>query len=194
MSGLTVDHEPERSWDDLVRFREEMEWPEGSKVEIIEGIVTVSPTPANQHNLIAAVVQRRLYSAIPEDWEIFQTLSIAVPSRLGMFIPDLVVVPTGEVDGPGTYIPAAAAELVVEVTSKSNAGHDRVSKPAAYAAAGIPLYLLIDRWAPGGPTVTLYGEPQGDVYRVLHAGKFGELIVLPEPFDLKLDTSVFPVH
>ncbi|MFJ2257672.1 Uma2 family endonuclease [Streptomyces sp. NPDC087844] len=194
MSALTVDHEPERNWDDLVRFREEMEWPEGSKVEIIEGIVTVSPTPANQHNLIADVVQRRLYSAIPDDWGIFQTLSIAVPSRLGMFIPDLVVVPTREIDGPGNYIPAGAAELVVEVTSKSNARHDRVSKPAAYAAAGIPLYLLIDRWAPGGPTVTLYGEPQGDVYRVLHAGKFGELIVLPEPFDLKLDTSVFPVH
>ncbi|WP_328494360.1 Uma2 family endonuclease [Streptomyces sp. NBC_00414] len=194
MSALTVDHEPERNWDDLVRFREEMEWPEGSKVEIIEGIVTVSPTPANQHNLITAAVQRRLYAAIPHDWGIFQTLSSAVPSRLGMFIPDLVVVPTGEVDGPGNYIPAGAAELVVEVTSKSNAQHDRVSKPAAYAAAGIPLYLLVDRWAPGGPTVTLYGEPQGDVYRVLQAGKFGEQIVLPEPFDLKLDTSVFPVH
>ena len=130
----------------------------------------------------------------PEDWEIFQTLSVAVPSRLGMFIPDLVVVPTREIDGPGNYIPAAAAELVVEVTSKSNARHDRVSKPAAYAAAGIPLYLLIDRWAQGGPTVTLYGEPQGDVYRILQAGKFGDQIVLPEPFDLKLDTSVFPVH
>jgi Uma2 family endonuclease len=194
MSALTVDHDPERNWDDLVRFREEMEWPEGSKVEIIEGIVTVSPTPANQHNLIAVMVQRRLYSVIPEDWEIFQTLSIAVPSRLGMFIPDLVVVPTAEVDGPGNYIPAAAAELVVEVTSKSNAQHDRISKPAAYAAAGVPLYLLIDRWAPGGPTVTLYGEPQGDVYRVLHAGKFGEQIALPEPFDLKLDTGAFPVH
>ncbi|MGC5568459.1 Uma2 family endonuclease [Streptomyces sp. FR-108] len=194
MSALTVDHDPERSWDDLVRFREEMEWPEGSKVEIIEGIVTVSPTPANQHNLIADHVQRRLYAAIPDDWGIFQTLSVAVPSRLGMFIPDLVVVPTAEVDGPGNYIPAAAAELVVEVTSQSNAQHDRISKPAAYAAAGIPLYLLIDRWAPGGPTVTLYGEPQGDVYRVLYAGKFGEQIALPEPFDLKLDTSAFPVH
>jgi len=192
MSALTVGHDPEQSWDDLVRFWEEMEWPEGSKVEIIEGIVTVSPAPANQHNLITDAVQRRLYSAIPDDWGIFQTLAIAVPSRLGMFIPDLVVAPTGEVDGPGNYIPAAAAELVVEVTSKSNARHDRVSKPAAYAAAGIPLYLLIDRWAEGGPTITLYGEPRGDVYRVLRAGKFGEQIVLPGPFDLKLDTSAFP--
>ncbi|MER6473712.1 Uma2 family endonuclease [Streptomyces collinus] len=193
MSALTVSQDPDQNWDDLVRFWEEMEWPEGSKVEIIEGIVTVSPSPANQHNLIAEAVQRRLYAVIPDDWGIFQTLAIAVPSRLGMFIPDLVVAPKGEVDGPGHYIPAAAAELVVEVTSKSNARHDRVSKPAAYAAAGIPLYLLIDRWAQGGPTVTLYGEPQADVYRVLRAGKFGDEIFLPQPFGLKLGTSDFPV-
>lgn len=41
--------------------------------------------------------------------------------------------------------------------------------------------------------MTLYGEPTGDVYRVLRAGKFGDAITLPEPFDLTLDTGVFPV-
>jgi len=46
MGALTVGHDPEQNWDDLVRFWEEMEWPEGSKVEIIEGIITVSPAPA----------------------------------------------------------------------------------------------------------------------------------------------------
>lgn len=37
MRALTVSQDPERSRDDLVRFWEDMEWPEGSKVEIIEG-------------------------------------------------------------------------------------------------------------------------------------------------------------
>lgn len=78
------------------------------------------------------------------------------------------------------------------MTSPSNAHHDRISKPASYAAAGVPLYLPIDRWAPGGPKVTLYGEPRGDVYRVLRACKLGEPITLPEPFGLDLDTSAFP--
>ncbi|BDH08172.1 Uma2 family endonuclease [Streptomyces seoulensis] len=193
MSAFTVSQDPDRTWDDLVRFWDESDWPEGSRVEIIEGIVTVSPTPENQHNSIVELVQSRLYRDIPDGWGIYQTQSLAVPSRLGMFIPDLVVAPRSVVRAPGNYIPAAAADLVVEVTSKSNARHDRVGKPAAYASAGIPYYLLIDRWAQGGPTITLYGEPQRDVYRVLHAGKFGDEFLLPEPFNLRLDTSEFPV-
>ncbi|MFD0316920.1 Uma2 family endonuclease [Streptomyces flavalbus] len=192
MSALTVSHDPEHNWDDLVRFREEMEWPEGSKVEIIEGIITASPSPATRHNLIADRLQRRLYSVIPDDWGIFQTLSIAVPSRLGMFIPDLVVAPVALCDQAENHVPASLAELVVEITSKSNARHDRISKPAAYAAAGIPLYLLIDRWAPEGATATLYGDPKDDVYRPLSTAKFGEPIKLPAPFDLVIDTSEFP--
>ncbi|MFF9752351.1 Uma2 family endonuclease [Streptomyces sp. NPDC014344] len=192
MSALTVSQGPEQSWDDLVRFWGETEWPEGSKVEIIEGIVTVSPAPAYRHNLIAESIQRRLYSVIPLDWGIFQTLAIAVPSRLGMLIPDLVVAPGRDHTESDTHVPAALAELVVEVTPKSNARHDRVSKPAAYAAAGIPLCLLVDAWASDGPTVTLHGEPKGDVHRPLTTVKFGEPITLPAPFDLVIDTAEFP--
>ncbi|WP_333743438.1 Uma2 family endonuclease [Streptomyces ardesiacus] len=192
MGALTVSQEPDQNWDDLVRFWEEMDWPEGSKVGIIEGIITVSPAPGLPHNVIAARIQRRLYPVIPEDREIFQTLAIAVPSRLGMLFPDLVVTRLPDRTESDTHIPAALAELVVEVTSKSNARHDRISKPAAYATAGIPLHLLVDRWAPGGPTATLYGEPKGDVYRVLGAAKFGDPLTLPAPFDLTIDTSEFP--
>ncbi|MEU3030524.1 Uma2 family endonuclease [Streptomyces incarnatus] len=193
MSALTVSQDPDQYWDDLVRYWEEMEWPEGSKVEIIEGIITVSPSPAHRHNVIAGRIQRRLYPVIPEEWEIFQTQSISVPARLGMLIPDLLVMPVQEHLEEDSYVPAALAELVVEVTSKSNARHDRVSKAAAYATAKIPLYLLIDRWAPGGPTVTLYGEPKDDVYRVLSAVKFGDPLKLPAPFDVVIDTGEFPV-
>ncbi|MFH8291617.1 Uma2 family endonuclease [Streptomyces sp. NPDC018059] len=192
MSALAADHEAGQGWGDLVRLREEMVWPDGSRVEIIEGIVTVEPPPTNQHHAIANTVQRRLCSVLPDDRGVHQRLSLVVPSKHGMFMPDLVVIPETEVKGAGTYVPARAAELVVEVTSLRNGRHDRVSKPAAYAAAGIPLYLLIDRWAPGGPTITLYGEPAGDVYRVIQACKFGETVRIPGPFDLDIDTSAFP--
>lgn len=55
MSALTVDHSTAdgHEWDDLVRIWQETDAPEGCKVEIIEGIVTVAPPPSNAHNDIA---------------------------------------------------------------------------------------------------------------------------------------------
>ncbi|MET7378206.1 Uma2 family endonuclease [Streptomyces sp. NPDC005526] len=196
MSALTVDHSTAsgHEWDGLVRIWEETDAPEGCKVEIIEGIVTVAPPPSNAHNDIADLVQRELYQVIPRSWGIYQTLGTAVPSRDGLYIPDIAVAPKEALRSePRGYVLAAAAELVVEITSKSNASHDRIKKAAGYAQAGVPFYLLVDNFAPGGPTITLYGEPQGDVYRVLQAGKFGDAIALPEPFGFELDTSEFPV-
>ncbi|MEV4744323.1 Uma2 family endonuclease [Streptomyces sp. NPDC049555] len=196
MSALTVDHSRGDSpgWDELVRIWEETDAPEGCKVEIIEGIVTVSPAPSNDHNFIAYKLLRQLAKVIPDDWGVYQTLGMAVPSRSGLYIPDLAVVPEAVLqEEPGHFVPLAAAELVVEITSPANANHDRIKKAAGYAGAGVPLYLLVDRWAPGGPTITLYGEPKNDVYRLLHAGKFGDEIDLPDPFDVTLRTDSFPV-
>ncbi|MEU3280350.1 hypothetical protein ABZ698_25240, partial [Streptomyces antibioticus] len=51
---------------------------------------------------------------------------------------------------------------------------------------------LADRWSPEGPTATLFGEPQGDVYRPLVVAKFGEPLALPAPFDVTIDTAEFP--
>ncbi|RKN70487.1 Uma2 family endonuclease [Streptomyces klenkii] len=196
MSALPLDCSPGSSpeWEELVRIWQETDAPEGCKVEIIEGIITVSPAPAIDHNDIADIIQRRLYQVIPEDWGIYQTLGTSVPSRSGLFIPDIAVVPKAVLRVESdNFVPAAGAELIVEITSKTNANHDRIKKAAGYARAMVPLYLLVDRWAPGGPTITLYGEPKDDVYRVLHAGKFGEDIHLPEPFGMTLVTEAFPV-
>ncbi|GGR98887.1 hypothetical protein GCM10010269_42120 [Streptomyces humidus] len=195
MSALTVDHSAAEGheWDGLVRIWQETDAPEGCKVEIIEGIVTVAPPPSNAHNDIADQVQRELYQVIPREWGVYQTLGAAVPSREGLYIPDIAVAPKEVLrTETGNCIPASAAELIVEITSKANASNDRIKKAAGYAQAGVPLYLLIDGWAPGGPTVILYGEPHGDVYRVLWAGKFGDTVELPEPFGLELDTGEFP--
>ena len=112
-----------------------------------------APYSAQAHHGTVEPVQRLLYGVIPEDWGIYQRLALAVPSRLGLYVPDLA---------------------------------------RGYAEAGIPLHLLIDAVAPGGPTVTLYGEPGGDAYRLLGAGRFGSRLVLPQPFGLALDTGEFP--
>lgn len=129
---------------------------------------------------------------IPEDWEIFQTLAVSVPGRPGLYIADLVVLPGAVATGPGNRVPAEEARLVVEITSRDNANHDRIGKAHGYARAGVELFLLLDPWHSGRPTATLYGEPAEDTYRVLDAVEYGEKLTLPEPFALDLDTWVFP--
>ncbi|MEU3461439.1 Uma2 family endonuclease [Streptomyces sp. NPDC006733] len=192
MSALNV--EPgEYRWDGLVRIWEETDVPEGCTAQIIEGIITVTPPPSKAHNIIAAKVQRPLYGVIPDDVGIYQRLGVAIPSRQSLCVPDLVIAPVSALRTPGYFIPADEAHLVAEITSPGTASPDRTGKPAAYACAGVPLYLLIDGWAPGGPTVTLFAEPQGIYYRCHRAVKFGDPVTLPEPFGITLDTRTYPV-
>ncbi|GED85159.1 Uma2 family endonuclease [Streptomyces sp. 6-11-2] len=192
MSALTVSHDPEQGWDDLVRFWEEMEWPEGSKVEIIEGIITVSPPPSEEHNDTAELLHERLYGALPPncDWGVHQTLGLTCPETGGLFVPDLCVVPRGALRR-GRRVHVGEAELVVEVTWRSNANHDRIKKAHGYAVVRAVLPSL-DPCQSGRPTATLYGEPQKGTYRVLASVEYGEELKLPEPFKLILDTGVFP--
>jgi len=82
--------------------------------------------------------------------------------------------------------------LVVEIVSPYSVQDDRVTKKAEYARAGIPPYVLVDCFT-GGGTVTLFGNPRDGSYADSHRVDFGEPITLPEPFDLKLDTSGFRV-
>lgn len=194
MSALTVDHasgnDPE--WDELVRIWEQTDAPEGCKVEIIEGIVTVSPAPSSDHNDTADELQRLLYTVIPRDWGIYQTQELTVPTRMGMFVPDLAVIPKKLLPRRRERQGAEVAELIVEITSESNANHDRIEKLHAYATAGVSLYLLLDPWHSGKPTATLYGEPREGLYRVLESVQYGDALRLPAPFAVTVDTALFP--
>lgn len=59
MSAPAVEPAPGhgQEWDDLVRIWEETDAPEGCKVQIIEGIVTVEPPPSKNHNTTAELLQ-----------------------------------------------------------------------------------------------------------------------------------------
>lgn len=196
MSALAVEPDAPQGqgWDELVRSWENTDAPESCRVEIIEGIVTVSPPPSKDHNTTAARLQRQLYTVIPETWEIYQTQGVTIPGGNGLYIPDLVVFPLEAMEGPGNRVAAQEAQLVVEVTSQGNANHDRIKKARGYAHAGVPLYLLLDPWHSDVPTATLYGHPDNGTYRVLDAVEYGEKLTLPAPFDLVIETADFPVN
>ncbi|MDX5575950.1 Uma2 family endonuclease [Streptomyces sp. ID01-9D] len=80
-----------------------------------------------------------------------------------------------------------------EITSRGNAREDRTKKYRAYARAGVPMYLLIDRFDTRGPMVTLFTEPNEDgTYKHTDAVPFGKPMVVPSPFDVRLPTDEFP--
>ena len=84
-------------------------------------------------------------------------------------------------------MPPDGIELVLEVTS-SRPDLDRHAKRRAYAGAGIPLYLLVDRQH---RRVTLFSHPAHDDYSRTSAAAFGDRLDLPKPFDFALDTAAF---
>jgi Uma2 family endonuclease len=119
----------------------------------------------------------------------------------GLIVPARGILDAGRVIPDGVFLPAESrvlrnappwmtvkgVELVLGVTS-SRPELDRKAKRHAYAEAGIPLYLLVDRRE--GRT-SLFSHPaQGDYSRTLEA-KFGEKLDLPVPFGFALDTSPF---
>ncbi|MCF3136613.1 Uma2 family endonuclease [Streptomyces olivochromogenes] len=183
----------DNEWEELVWVWKQTDVPKGCKVEIVKGRITVAPYSAVSHHRLVEPMARHLIGAIPDSWGVYQRLALAVSSRHELYVPDLAVVPEEVLRrGDDCLAPADAAELVVEVTSARTAETDRTTKVAGYADAGVPLYLLVDRLAPGGPTVVLYGEPKGGVYRVLHACGFGAAVDLPRPIGFTLDAGLFP--
>jgi Uma2 family endonuclease len=72
--------------------------------------------------------------------------------------------------------------LAVEVMSPSSVSNDRVSKPAQYAAAGIPHFWRLEP----GPVLCTYALA-GSVYR--ETGRFTGDVLLEEPVPLRFDLA-----
>lgn len=176
-----------------LRAWREMDVPDGWRAELIDpGSITVTPPPSPPHNLIADLIDDVLRAVLPAGTGIYQTLGVRVDAIARAYIPDLVVVPRAALQTEEPEITTDEVLLVVEITSKDNADHDRKAKRWGYAHGHVPLYLLVDRWERPNPSVTLFSEPvNGDYTRDIRV-PFGEAISLPAPFDVALDTSGFP--
>ena len=176
----------------LRTFWEDLDVPHGWRAEILEGTIVVTPPPANMHNSVAAILNELLVLAKPAGCMVHQTQAIELASTGDVYIPDLLVYPSEKMPPDGNTAPAEHALLVIEITSPSNADHDRKRKLWGHAHGPVPIYLLVDRLDADGPHVTLYAKPENGVYQSSMRVPYGEAIMLPEPFELKIDTGEFP--
>ena len=172
----------------MTKYFEELEPPEGVKVELLRGEIVMMAAPDLVHNRIVADVQDQ----IPRKrWERLQTTDVDIIGEASEPIPDLLVLERGVAPASGNLVPSQLATLVVEVVSKTSVDRDYGVKRSIYAAGKIPAYLIVD---PIVAHCVLLTDPVGEGdqadYRGQWITKFGDPVVL-ESLDLKLDTSEF---
>lgn len=116
---------------------------DGQRVELLDGVLTVTPSPSLLHQRVSRRLQRALeeYFHTARRGEVFNAPVDVILSGHDVLVPDLVVVADRSTltDRAIEGVPL----LVVEILSPSTARHDQVTKAQRYASLGVPhLWLL----------------------------------------------------
>jgi Uma2 family endonuclease len=127
--------------DDLARMPDD-----GSRYEIIDGELLVTPSPRYWHQLVLLALASRLR---PYVRSLGLTLLIAPAdvrvSRKTQVEPDLFVLPESRViDHRTLWVKMRGLLLAIEALSPSTADVDRGKKRALYLAHGVPEYWIVD--------------------------------------------------
>jgi len=132
-------------------------WPEElcRDIEIIDGMVTLSPRASFQHNQLAAKIIMELNSASKPDWRAsgdfdLRLCDIPLLNRC----PDAAVVHAAATRNHP--IRPQDVLLAVEIVSPGSETVDREHKPVEYARAGIQHYWRIEKVDIGVPVVHTY--------------------------------------
>jgi Uncharacterized protein conserved in cyanobacteria len=183
MAALAVEKHQVWTFEDLQALPEDVDW---RRYEIVDGSLVVSPPVFTRHEFVSAMVRRELDRAGMPDCLTIGPMAIDLhPSYR---IPDLIVVSAELGQANFNPLPAIHAQLVVEVVSPGSRTTDRVTKPAQYAAADIPVYLRVE--TEPDVTLTVYElEPGATVYTERGTYGPGETAHLDRPFtaDIPVD-------
>ncbi|MFF4603568.1 Uma2 family endonuclease [Streptomyces sp. NPDC001339] len=160
--------------------------PETVTLEFIDGRIEEKCPGDGDHSTIIMWLTKQYMQARPE-LHLCTTrgLKVGVDGE-GRARPDGVLAPSGHFAGHGEWSDPEGVLMTVEVTPH-DCGRDRHPKRAAYAAAGIPVYLLVDRDI--GAVVIHRNPAPGGCYRDTHLAPFGEVVTLPDPAGITLDTE-----
>jgi Uma2 family endonuclease len=159
--------------------------PESRCIELLDGALLVSAAPATTHQRTARRVSLTIESAAPAGLEVLEAINVRVGTGR-IFIPDIVVLREAGLEK--TTCEAADALVVVEVASPSRPGIDRIVKPAVYANAGIPYYVLVE---PGGSnsSATAFALTPAGVYAEAARSDAHGVLHLRQPFPVSIDLA-----
>jgi Uma2 family endonuclease len=130
---------PPKGWtvDDLDRLPDD-----GQRYELIDGVVSVAPSPILLHQIVSRRLCSIIESVVPQDCEVGQAVGVVLAADWCP-IPDVLVLRRPVDYLSNRFLPAQTV-LAVEIVSPSTKATDRLRKPARYAASGIPYYWRIE--------------------------------------------------
>ena len=182
MTAAMSEHPPADGWttDDLERFPED-----NIRRELLDGVLLVSPSPSNLHQIIAMHLGVALDADCPPDHQVTQGVDVRFNDRRS-FTPDVLVTTVAAARRTGRPFMPHEVILAVEIVSPTSVSMDRITKPAIYAGAGIPYYWCVE--TEGKITVHTYKiDRVQEVY--LPTGTFGDVIELAEPWPMEIPIS-----
>lgn len=154
-------------------------------IEIVDGMVVVSPSASKRHNRLARILANALDDAAGPDWNADTDFDVRLQDvPLTNRRPDVVVYRAETIDLTPTR--PEHVLLVVEVVSPGSETTDRIVKVDQYAKAGIPFYWRVEQAATGVPIVYTYVlDPATAVYR--DGEMFTGVIKSAAPFPVTVD-------
>jgi Uma2 family endonuclease len=142
------------TYDDLLALPDE-----GKRYEIIEGVLYETPAPVWAHATVIANLMLLLGPIVQALGGLIRTASLDVFFPGGDPVqPDIVVLLSGGRAKPVRRGVQGPPDLVIEVLSPSNRGHDLLTKRAFYARAGVREYWIVDPEARALEILVLDGD------------------------------------
>lgn len=174
-----------------------MEWDDGRRYELYDGLPVALASPSNVHQLVLMELAAQLHDFLkgktckvypsPFDVRLFDTAEDRPEDSENVVQPDLMVVcDPSKVDRHGIH---GAPDLVIEITSPSTRRNDRLVKFNRYQRAGVREYWIVD---PDTRIVLVHTLEEGQ-YHAADAYTVGAQVPVGIFEDFHIDlASVFP--
>lgn len=181
--------EPSGSFEELLTLLDELRVPDGYRAEIIRGSIVVSPWSKAYYLDVLEAVCDQLRPYLPEGHRISANPFLYVfPGTERAYGPDIHAAHRRASRNTSNHLDGEALSFVAELTSTSTREDDLTDKVDVYAAAGVPVYLVLDMQK---EQAIVYSSPSAGGYEVRFSKPFGAKIYIPDPFGYALDTSGF---
>ncbi|MFI2434446.1 Uma2 family endonuclease [Streptomyces sp. NPDC018693] len=178
----------ELTLDMMFEWLEKIPVPEGYKTEIVGGQIVMSPQRDNHWDIIADIYDQ-LRAKYPRK-RVKSDVRIDYPGHLNGFATDVTALAEGaEKDDKGRW-QYKDVEFVAEVISKDTARNDYGPKKDAYAAAEVPVYLIVDPYTGEWHLHTL--PKDGEYHGTVSFGFGDEIDLTGTVVGLVLKTDGFP--